>query len=107
MLNGECIDISSYYVVLDEGCIDNLLVVKLPEGYTQEDITYETSDSSVATVNQSGQITAIGEGNTVIKVRTNDQEYIQCCAVYVNAVYDVDFTPLINRKEEVKYATFL
>lgn len=47
-------------------------VVSLPDGYTINDITYVTSDSSIANVDANGVVTAIEVGSATITVSTKD-----------------------------------
>ncbi len=86
--------ISSYYVALDEGQQDTLKVNFIPESYSRENITYSSTDSSVVSVDQDGNLTAIKQGSSIIKVSTIDGKYVQYCAVRVLASYAVEFTPL-------------
>ena len=58
-----------------EGEGDNWLinVLALPENTTDE-LVYTSSDESVATVNEQGKITAVGEGTAVITITCGQQE---------------------------------
>ena len=72
-------------IVLDaEGANWLINVLALPENTTDE-LVYSSSDESVATVNEMGKITAVGEGTAVITITCGEQELK--CTVTVN------FTP--------------
>lgn len=86
--------ISSYYIALDEGKSDRLVIKSIPDGYSSSDLSITSSDESVATVQQDGIIYASGAGACLIKIVTKDGKYERYCAVRVSASYDVDFTPL-------------
>ena len=46
-------------------------------------VEWETENDAVATVDQDGTITAIGEGETVVSVKTVDGYFIAECVVHV------------------------
>ncbi len=88
------LQISSYCATLEEGTKDSLLVTQLPESYSMADIIYQSSDTRVAQVDSDGNVTAVSQGQCIIKVATKDGSFEQYCTVNVRANYDVDFTPL-------------
>lgn len=100
--NNGALGISSFYVLLDEGRRDVLKVTQLPDGYSNSNVVFSSSNNEVVTVDNSGVIMAKGQGTCTIKVSTTDGMYEQYCAVRVLASYDVDFTPLNVVTIEVK-----
>ncbi len=56
----------------------------LPENATNKKITWKSNDESVATVDQSGNITAESAGNATITIVTEDGGYAYSCTVQVN-----------------------
>ena len=54
-----------------------------PAYATNQDVTWSSSDTSVATVDSSGVVTAVGAGNTTITVTTDDGHFTDTCAVTV------------------------
>ena len=55
----------------------DISVTILPENANNKNITWSSSDSNVATIDQNGKITAISEGATLIKVITQDGSNIE------------------------------
>lgn len=55
----------------------------LPSGYTLEDITYESNDSSVVSVDANGNFKGLQEGTAMITICTKDGNYKQYCAISV------------------------
>ena len=56
-----------------------------PSNATNKDVTWESSDTSVATVDTSGLVTAVGAGTATITVTTADQSKTATCEVTVTA----------------------
>lgn len=54
-----------------------------------KDITWTTSDETVATVDQNGLVTPVDVGTAVITVKTLDGGYTATCTITVNADYSV------------------
>ena len=72
-------------IVLDmEGANWLINVMALPENTTDE-IVYASGDETVATVNEQGKVTAVGEGTAVITITCGTQK-LECTVT-------VDFTP--------------
>ncbi|MBO4261972.1 MAG: Ig-like domain-containing protein, partial [Clostridia bacterium] len=46
-------------------------------------LIWESSDESVATVDQSGKVTAVAEGTALITVKTSSERFIERCVVEV------------------------
>jgi len=73
---------------LAEGETDQLTATVLPENATYKNVTWSSSDESVATVDQSGKVTAIAtgwlwSGTATITVTTEDGGYTATCKVTV------------------------
>lgn len=54
-----------------------------PQNATNKSVTYESDDDEVATVNSSGLVTAISEGNATITVETDDGSHTDTATVNV------------------------
>lgn len=51
-------------------------------------LVWSSSDETVATVDQGGNLTAIADGETIITVKTSGGKYIDCCVVEVGDFKD-------------------
>ena len=71
-------------LTLDEGDSDTLAATVLPENATDKSVTWTSSDSSVASVDNNGKVTAVSEGQATITVTTNDGGLTATCQVTVN-----------------------
>ena len=69
---------------LVEGDTDELMATVMPENATDKGIEWKSSDESVATVSQTGLVTALKEGSSAITVITNDGGFKATCDVTVN-----------------------
>lgn len=69
---------------LVEGDTEELMATVMPENATDKGIEWKSSDESVATVSQTGLVTALKEGSSVITVITNDGGFTATCDVTVN-----------------------
>lgn len=56
-----------------------------PWNATNRNVTWTSSNTSVATVNSSGRVEAVAEGNTTITVTTSDGGFTATCAITVTA----------------------
>ena len=69
---------------LVEGDTEELMATVMPENATDKGIEWKSSDESVATVSQTGLVTAFKEGSSAITVITNDGGFKATCDVTVN-----------------------
>lgn len=68
----------------------------MPENADNKDVTWKSSDKSVATVSSKGLVTAKGEGSAIITVTTKDGGFTATCKVNVGGnKVDVDPTTII------------
>lgn len=70
--------------------------LNLPEGYSKGDIQCTSANENVASINNSGLITANSSGVTQIKIQTKDGKHMQYCAVSVAPDYSVDVSPIFQ-----------
>lgn len=71
-----------------------LKVTVTPANADDQDLIWESSDSSVATVNQRGEVLGIQEGIAMISVTSNDGNFKDFCIVTVKAKYtDLTINP--------------
>lgn len=85
-------------IVLEtEGANWMINVLALPEN-TTDVLTYSSSDEAVATVNEQGKVTAVGEGTAVITITCGEQELK--CTVTVSYVPETTVAPETTVPEE-------
>jgi|GEM_PF-607886 len=65
------------------GAAEQLSATVAPAGATDKSLTWETSDSSIASVSTSGLVSGVAPGNATITARTVDGGFSATCAVTV------------------------
>lgn len=86
------VSLSAKSLLLDEGETYQLRATVNPSNATNKNITWSSSNTSVATVSSSGLIRAHRAGKATITVRTNDRGYTASCSVTVSTIdYDQDY----------------
>ena len=68
-------------LALDEGESESLVATVIPDNATNKKVTWKSSDTSVATVNASGKVTAQATGTVVVVVITEDGAEVATCTV--------------------------
>ena len=61
-----------------------LVATVTPDDATNKNVSYESDDNNIATVTQDGEISAAGEGSTIVRVTTEDGQFRAGCKVYVS-----------------------
>lgn len=79
----ESVSINKKNITLLEGSSETLIATVLPEESTNKKVTWTSSNPSVATVDETGLVTALAEGEVLITVTTDDGGYISSCIVTV------------------------
>ncbi len=74
-----------------------LVATVTPDDATNKNVSYESDDNNIATVTQDGEISAIGEGSTIVWVTTEDGQFKAGCKVYVS--YTVQLVKEIELNE--------
>jgi hypothetical protein len=64
---------------------ETLVATVIPSTASNKTVTWESSNTEVATVSSAGLVTAIGAGSATITVKTNDGNFTDTCAVTVTA----------------------
>ena len=100
IISVESVEISKTSLKLNVGDKATLSATVLPSNANDKSITWASDDSSIASVNSKGEVTALKEGTTTITVTTNDGgktascevtvEYVEEDVIYVSSV---DVTP--------------
>ena len=93
-VTGVSLNKTSMSLYIDEE--DTLTAIVEPSNATNKDVTWSSSDSSVASVDENGKVTAKKAGTATITVTTADGSKTATCTVIVSerpANYVVKFTP--------------
>lgn len=69
---------------IDTGVSEKLNATILPNNATNKAVTWKSSDPSVATVDDNGNVTALKKGTATITVKTEDGKYTAMCTVTVS-----------------------
>ena len=69
---------------MKKGDTRQLKATVAPEDASNKTVTWESSDLSVATVDNTGKVTAVADGTATVTVKTVDGEYPAFCFVVVN-----------------------
>ena len=77
------VELNKIELTLDEGKEEKLVVTVKPDNATDKSVVWESSNTAVATVDQEGLVTAVGEGKATITVKTNDGGFSASCEVTV------------------------
>ena len=77
------INLSVSSMNLTIGSSGAISVSSLPDGYTEEDLVYSSNDEEMATVDETGLITAIKAGTVTITVKTSDGKYTATVTVTI------------------------
>ena len=77
------VTVSPASTTVDKGSTTALTATVLPHNANDQQVTWSTSDSSVATVDTNGVVTAVGCGSANIIVTTHELGYTAQCAVSV------------------------
>jgi uncharacterized protein YjdB/type II secretory pathway pseudopilin PulG len=71
-------------VTIGRGSTSTLTATVAPADVSNASVTWSSSNTSIATVNSSGVVTAVAKGTATITVRTVDGGFTATCAVTVN-----------------------
>ena len=77
------VNVDNTSVELTEGDTHQVVATVLPEDATDKSVAWSSSDEGIATVSDSGLITAISEGNATITVTTTDGAHTATISVTV------------------------
>ena len=97
-VTGVTLDKETLELTVGEGTAQ-LVATIAPEGATDTRLVWLSSDEKVATVDENGVVTPVGEGNATITVVTVDGNFSDTCTVTVNAAdpsAEVNYNVVIN-----------
>lgn len=103
----ESVTLNKDKLTLGLGQRSTLVATILPDNATDKEVTWSSSDSSIAVVSDSGEVTGVSSGNALVTVTTKDGGKTANCSVTVGTslisipeVIDMGFT------SGVKWASF-
>ena len=70
-------------LTIEKGKSETLTATVSPSDATDKTVTWQSSNNTIATVDQNGRVTAVGAGSAVITVTTNDGSKTATCNVTV------------------------
>ena len=79
------VSINKASISLTEGTSETLTATVTPDNATNKAVSWKSSDSNIATVDNSGKVTAVKAGSTTITVTTTDGSKTATCTVTVAA----------------------
>ena len=96
------------YLELNTGQAFQLNATVVPSNASNQNVTWSSDDSSIASVDQTGLVQARKEGHTVIRVKTEDGGYEAACNISVSGGYDYNYewflgTWTVSRGSTVDY----
>ncbi|NBC84375.1 MAG: T9SS type A sorting domain-containing protein [Bacteroidetes bacterium] len=77
-------------LTLDEGSTSQLTATVNPENASDKSVTWSSSDTDVASVDENGLVTAVSNGTATITVTTNIGDQTATCEVTVNILTSID-----------------
>ena len=93
------VKLNKSHLILTKGKTEQLEATVEPEDATNKNVSWTSSNSDVATVDENGKVTAVGEGHTFIVVTsTDDDNKTATCDVIVESVVPVTSVKL-NKNE--------
>ena len=72
-------------ISVEVGSTAQLLATIEPENATERDLIWESSNPSIATVDENGKVTGVSEGEVIITVKTKDGKIKEECRVVVES----------------------
>lgn len=97
------IEITEKNITLDKGNTANIVATVKPENATNKNVTWSSSDESIATV-ESGVVTGVSEGTATITVTTEDGGKTDTCTVTVNDNNQEEVIPVTEVKFDMELA---
>ena len=93
-------------LTMQETDSDTLTATVLPDNATNKAVTWSSNDSTVATVDESGKVTAVAPGTATITVTTEDGSKTATCTVIVHTATTITTQPQSVSVTEGQSATF-
>ena len=96
--SGVTLDKESIILVLEENESETLTATVSPANATDKSVTWSSSNTAVATVDENGMVTAVSVGDTMIIVTTKDGGFTATCTVTVTLIF-IDYAVFLDKNE--------
>src|SRR5690606_28066530 len=84
------VSVSPNDIILEVGNDETLIATVTPSDAVNLSVVWSSGNPTIATVDSTGKVTAIAEGNTKIYVTTNDGGFMDSCKVMVTVPSGLD-----------------
>lgn len=88
-------------ISLNTGASEALIATVSPDNATNKAVSWKSSDTTVATVDDNGKVTALKKGTATITVTTDDGNFIDTCVVTVTCAH-ANRTPVTAKVSDCK-----
>ena len=82
-VNANNIIIDKYSIIEDIGAIQSINIKQLPTGYKKSDVVYQIDNSSVASVDNNGNVKGLSSGSAIVTISTKDGKYSIKCNILI------------------------
>lgn len=96
------VELDKENIILEEGETTKLTAVIIPKNATNKKLSWSSSDTNIAVVDNNGSITGIKEGNATITITSEDGQKTAKCNIEVKAKKnekEIDIRNLTGQKE--------
>ena len=105
-VSAKAVSISESDLKMKKGEVVALSAEVTPNDATEKSVSWESTDTNIATVDNSGKVTAVGKGTAFICATSKDGGYKVYCSVYVGASDAGSLTIVAGQKIDLKEACF-
>lgn len=77
------VNLNKATLTLEAEAFETLVATVLPGTATNQNVTWTSANTSIATVDAAGKVTGVAQGTTTITVRTEDGNFSKTCTVQV------------------------
>ena len=97
------VELDKTELFLKEGENAQLIATIYPDDATNKTVTWSTSDSSIATVDEKGNVVALKKGKASIVAKAEDKEGV--CVLYINCIPDNEiwYTSTDNSRIDISF----
>ncbi len=93
------IELNKQQIEMNIGDSFELIATILPDNATNKNVTWNSSNTDVVTVDASGKIKALAKGSAIITVSSNDWGYVATCVISVDCSHNFEWVVDENPSE--------